>query len=141
MAGKMGVPEVVSVGALDMVNFGARDTVPPRFESRNLYIHNPSVTLMRTTPEESAALGRQIAQKLSAARGPVAFFIPLRGVSAISGEGGPLYDAAADDALFSALREHMSGNVEMHDVDAHINDPEFAQAMASRLEEFLVARP
>ena len=140
MAGKMGVPEVVSVGALDMVNFGARDTVPPRFESRNLYIHNPSVTLMRTTPEESAELGRQIAQKLSAARGPVAFFIPLRGVSAISGEGGPFYDAEADEALFSALREHMSAHVEMHEVDAHINDPEFAQAMAVRLDEFLVAR-
>ncbi len=140
MAGKMGVPEVVSVGALDMVNFGARDTVPPRFESRNLYIHNPSVTLMRTTPEESAELGRQIAQKLSAARGPVAFFIPLRGVSAISGEGGPFYDAAADEALFSALREHMSAHVEMHEVDAHINDPEFARAMAARLDEFLVAR-
>jgi len=140
LAGKMGVPEVVSVGALDMVNFGARDTVPPRFESRNLYIHNPSVTLMRTTPEESAELGRQIAQKLSAARGPVAFFIPLRGVSAISGEGGPFYDAAADEALFSALREHMSAHVEMHEVDAHINDPEFARAMAARLDEFLVAR-
>src|SRR5258708_20362098 len=140
MAGKMGVPEVVSVGALDMVNFGARDTVPPRFESRNLYIHNPSVTLMRTTPEESAELGRQIAQKLSAARGPVAFFIPLRGVSAISGEGGPFYDAAADEALFSALREHISGNPQVHQVDAHINDPEFAQAMAARLDEFLVAR-
>ena len=140
MAGKMGVPQVVSVGALDMVNFGARDTVPPQFESRNLYVHNPSVTLMRTTPKESAELGRQIAQKLSAARGPVAFYIPLRGVSAISGEGGPFHDAAADHALFGALRANMGGNVEMHEVDAHINDPEFAQAMAARLDEFLKVR-
>jgi uncharacterized protein (UPF0261 family) len=140
MAGKLGVPQVVSVGALDMVNFGARDTVPPQFESRNLYVHNPSVTLMRTTPEESAELGRQIARKLSAARGPVALYIPLRGVSAISGEGGPFYDRAADDALFGELRKHMGGNVEMHEVDAHINDPEFAHEMAARLDELMKVR-
>ncbi len=140
MAGKLGVPQVVSVGALDMVNFGARDTVPPQFESRNLYVHNPSVTLMRTTPAESAELGRQIAKKLSAARGPVALFIPLRGVSAISGEGGPFYDAAADKALFGALRENVGKNVEMHEVDAHINDPEFAHAMAARLDELMKVR-
>ncbi len=137
MAGKLGVPQVVSVGALDMVNFGARDTVPPQFESRNLYVHNASVTLMRTTPAESAELGRQIAKKLSAARGPVALFVPLRGVSAISGEGGPFYDAAADKALFGALRQNMGKNVEMHEVDAHINDPEFAQAMAAKLDEYM----
>jgi len=140
MAGKMGVPQVVSVGALDMVNFGARNTVPPQFESRNLYIHNPSVTLMRTTPDECAELGRQIAHKLSASRGPVAFFIPLRGVSAISGQGGPFYDPAADEALFGALRKNMAGSVEMHEIDAHINDPEFAGAMAARLDDFVVAR-
>src|ERR1700682_2428033 len=140
MAGKMGVPQVVSVGALDMVNFGARDTVPAQFESRNLYVHNPSVPLMRTTPEESAELGRQVARKLSAARGPVAFYIPLRGVSAISGEGGPFYDPAADQALFGSLRANMGGYVEMHEIDAHINDPEFAHAMAARLEELTVAR-
>jgi uncharacterized protein (UPF0261 family) len=140
MAGKLGVPQVVSVGALDMVNFGARDTVPPQFESRNLYVHNPSVTLMRTTPAESAELGRQIAKKLSAACGPVALFVPLRGVSAISGEGGPFYDAAADKALFGALRQNLGKNVEMHEVDAHINDPEFAQAMAAKLDEYMKVR-
>src|SRR6202165_5952969 len=140
MAGKLSVPQVVSVGALDMVNFGARDTVAPQFESRNLYVHNASVTLMRTTPDECAELGRQIALKLSAALGPVAFFIPLRGVSAISGEGGPFYDPAADEALFGALRKNMGSNVEMHEVDAQINDPEFAQAMAARLDELLKVR-
>ncbi len=137
MAGRLGVPQVVSLGALDMVNFGARDTVPPQFETRNLYIHNPSVTLMRTTPEESAELGRQIARKLSAARGPVALFIPLRGVSAISGEGGPFYDADADAALIGALRKNIGKNVEVHEVDAHINDPEFAKAMAAKLDEYM----
>ena len=141
MAGRLGVPQVVSLGALDMVNFGARDTVPPQFETRNLYIHNPSVTLMRTTPEESAELGRQIARKLSAARGPVALFIPLRGVSAISGEGGPFYDAAADAALIRALRENIGKNVEVHEIDAHINDPEFARAMAAKLDEYMKVRP
>jgi uncharacterized protein (UPF0261 family) len=140
MAGKLGVPQVVSVGALDMVNFGARDTVPPQFESRNLYVHNPSVTLMRTTPAESAELGRQIAKKLSAARGPVALFIPLRGVSAISGEGGPFYDPAADKALFGALRQNVGKNVEMHEVDANINDSKFAQAMAAKLDEYMKVR-
>jgi len=140
VAGKLGVPQVVSVGALDMVNFGARDTVPPQFESRNLYVHNPSVTLMRTTPDEAGELGRQIARKLSAARGPVALFVPLRGVSAISGEGGPFYDAAADKALFDALRENVGKNVEMHEVDAHVNDPEFAHAMAAKLDELMKVR-
>jgi uncharacterized protein (UPF0261 family) len=140
MAGKLSVPQVVSVGALDMVNFGARDTVPAQFESRNLYVHNPSVTLMRTTPAESAELGRQIARKLSAARGPVALFIPLRGVSAISGEGGPFFDAEADKALFGALRENVGKNVEVHELDAHINDPEFARAMAARLDELMKSK-
>ena len=140
MAGRLGVPQVVSLGALDMVNFGARDTVPAQFETRNLYIHNPSVTLMRTTPQEAAQLGRQIARKLSMARGPVALFIPLGGVSAISGMGGPFYDADADAALVNALRENLGKNVEVHEMDAHINDPEFATAMAAKLDEFMKGR-
>ena len=99
-AGRQGVPQVVSLGALDMVNFGARDTVPARFEDRNLYVHNPSITLMRTTPEECAELGRRIARKLSAATGPVALFVPLGGVSMIDAEGQPFHDPEADAALF-----------------------------------------
>ena len=137
VAGRNGLPEVVSLGALDMVNFGARDTVPPQFEGRNLYVHNPSVTLMRTTPEECAELGRIIAEKLSGARGPVALFVPLEGVSAIDIEGGPFYDRAADDALFQALRENLSPNVELHELNHNVNDPEFAVAMADRLVEYL----
>jgi uncharacterized protein (UPF0261 family) len=137
VAGRKGVPQVVSLGALDMVNFGARDTVPPEFETRNLYIHNPSVTLMRTTPEECAELGRLIAHKLADARGPVALFVPLKGVSAIDIEGGPFYDPAADEALFGALREHASDNVELHELEHNVNDPEFATQMADRLVEYL----
>jgi uncharacterized protein (UPF0261 family) len=136
-AGRLGVPQVVSLGALDMVNFGARDTVPPRFEGRNLYVHNPSVTLMRTTPEECAELGRRIARKLSAATGPVALFVPLKGVSMIDAEGQPFHDPEADEALFAALREHLGDNVELHELDCNVNDPEFATAMAEKLDEYV----
>ena len=137
VAGRKGVPQVVSLGALDMVNFGARDTVPLQFEDRNLYVHNPSVTLMRTTPEECAELGRIIARKLASATGQVALFIPLKGVSAIDIEGGPFYDRAADEALFAALRENLSQNVELHELDYNVNDPEFATALADKIVEYL----
>ena len=138
-AGEMGLPQVVSLGALDMVNFGPRETVPPRFDDRNLYIHNPTITLMRTTPEECAELGRRIARKLSAATGPTALFIPLKGVSMIATEGGPFHDAAADEALFSALREGLADNVELHELDVDVNDPAFADAMADRLHAMIPA--
>jgi uncharacterized protein (UPF0261 family) len=134
VAGRLGIPQVVSVGALDMVNFGARETVPERFAGRLLHVHNPQVTLMRTTPEECAELGRRIAAKLSAAQGPVALFLPLRGVSMISTEGGPFHDPAADAALFDAIREHVAPSVELHEMDVDINDPAFAAAMADRLD-------
>jgi uncharacterized protein (UPF0261 family) len=137
VAGRHGVPQVVSLGALDMVNFGARDTVPPQFEDRNLYVHNPSVTLMRTTPAECAELGRIIARKLSGAQGPVALFIPLNGVSAIDVDGAPFHDPDADRALFQALRDHVTENIELHELEHNINDPEFAQAMVDKLVEYL----
>ena len=136
-AGRLGLPQVVSVGALDMVNFGARATVPPEFEDRNLYVHNPSVTLMRTTPDESAELGRQIARKLSAATGPTALFLPLGGVSMIDAEGQPFHDPEADEALFAALRDGLGDNVELIEMDANVNDPEFAAAMADKLDEYM----
>jgi uncharacterized protein (UPF0261 family) len=137
-AGRAGVPQVVSLGALDMVNFGARDTVPPKFEDRNLYVHNPSVTLMRTTPEESAELGRRIARKLSRATGPVSLFVPLRGVSMIDADGQPFHDPEADAALFDALREGLAGSrVELIELDNNVNDEEFAMAMAEKLDVYL----
>jgi uncharacterized protein (UPF0261 family) len=136
-AGRAGVPQVVSLGALDMVNFGARDSVPPQFEDRNLYVHNPSVTLMRTTPEECAELGRRIAAKLSAATGPTALFIPLGGVSLIDAEGQPFYDAEADAALFAALRSGVADNVEVIEMDCNVNDEAFATAMAEKLDAML----
>jgi uncharacterized protein (UPF0261 family) len=137
VAGELGLPQVVSLGALDMVNFGPRETVPSQFEGRNIYVHNPTVTLMRTTPEECAELGRRIARKLSAAKGPTALFVPLKGVSMIATEGGPFHDAAADEALFAALREGLGENVELHELDLDVNDPAFADAMANRLHELI----
>jgi uncharacterized protein (UPF0261 family) len=136
-AGAAGVPQVVSLGALDMVNFGPRDTVPPQFEGRNLYVHNPTVTLMRTTPEECAELGRTIGRRLSGAQGPTVLFVPLKGVSMIAVEGQPFYDADADAALFAALRETLADSVEVHELDTDINDPEFAVAMADRLHALI----
>jgi uncharacterized protein (UPF0261 family) len=138
-AGAKGIPQVVSLGALDMVNFGARDTVPEQFEDRNLYVHNPEITLMRTTPEECAELGRRIARKLSAARGPVALFIPLGGVSMIDAEGQPFHDPEADAALFEALRADLADNVELVEMDCNINDEAFATAMAEKLDNYLTA--
>jgi uncharacterized protein (UPF0261 family) len=136
-AGRAGLPQVVSVGALDMVNFGARDTVPPTFENRNLYVHNPSVTLMRTTEGECAELGRRIAAKLTAATGPTVLFLPLRGVSAIDAEGQPFHDPRADRALFEALREGLEQRVEIIEMDCNINDAAFAEAMAAKLDQLL----
>jgi uncharacterized protein (UPF0261 family) len=103
-------------------------------------VHNPQVTLMRTTPEECAELGRRLAAKLSGAQGPVALFLPLRGVSMISTEGGPFHDPAADAALFDAIREHVAPSVELHELDVDINDPAFAAALADRLDTELKER-
>ncbi len=135
MAGAHGLPQVVSLGALDMVNFGPMDTVPPPFKDRLLYTHNATVTLMRTTPEENAELGRRIARKLNAARGPVILYIPLKGVSAIDVEGQPFYDPAADAALVAALRDTLDPRVRVREVETDINDPAFARAMADALHE------
>lgn len=136
-AAAAGLPQVVSVGALDMVNFGPRDTVPVQFADRLLYVHNPSVTLMRTTAAECGELGRRLATRLSGATAPVSLFLPLRGVSAIAVEGGPFHDPDADAALFDAIRTTVDrGVVEVVELDLDINDPAFAAAMVRRLDEY-----
>jgi len=140
-AARAGIPQVVSVGALDMCNWGAIDTVPERFRDRNLYRHNPQVTLMRTTPAENAELGRIIAGRLNAATGPVALFLPLRGVSMIDAEGMPFWSPEADAALFDGIRASLDRTVvELVELDLHVNDPAFADAMAGRLLAMLAAR-
>jgi uncharacterized protein (UPF0261 family) len=134
-AGELGLPQVVSLGALDMVNFGAVETVPAEFRERLLYKHNPTVTLMRTTPEECAELGRRIGRKLSAATGPLTLFVPLRGVSLIAVEGQVFFDPEADRALFDGLRETLAPGVDVRELDTDINDPAFAHAMVDTLHE------
>jgi uncharacterized protein (UPF0261 family) len=136
-AGELGLPQVVSLGALDMVNFGPVDTVPERFRDRLFYEHNPTVTLMRTTPEECAELGRRIAAKLNAARGPLTVFVPRSGVSLIATEGEVFHDPDADAALFGALRKHLDDRIDVRELDTDVNDPEFATAMADRLHEHI----
>ncbi len=134
-AGSLGLPQVVSLGALDMVNWGPLDTVPERFRGRNLYEHNASVTLMRTTRAECAELGRVIARKLNAARGPLTVFVPTAGVSMIDVPGAPFHDPAADAALISELKAGLRPDVDVVEMATDINDPAFARAMADRLDE------
>jgi uncharacterized protein (UPF0261 family) len=136
-AGLHGVPQVISLGALDMVNFGPAETVPEKFRGRRFYQHNPTVTLMRTTPDENDQLGKQIALKASAARGPTAVLVPLRGVSAIDAAGKPFWWPEADAALVQSLRHWMSPHVELVELDLHLNDPAFAQAAADTLLRLL----
>src|SRR5918993_702842 len=131
-AGQMGIPQVVSTGALDMANFYAPESVPAKFKDRIFYRHNANVTLMRTTPEENARIGADIARKLSAAKGPVAVLLPARGVSAIDREGQPFDDPIARKALHDAIQAGARG-IEVREIDRHINDPDFADAVAERL--------
>jgi uncharacterized protein (UPF0261 family) len=140
-AGAKGIPQVISVGALDMVNFGPPETTPERYTNRRFYRHNPTVTLMRTTPDEMAKLGEELARKASAATGPTAVMLPLRGVSAIDMEGKPFWWPEADAALFAAIRSGMKGNAELIERDEHINDPAFAGSCAAKLLEMLAAQP
>jgi uncharacterized protein (UPF0261 family) len=132
-AGLQGVPQVISLGALDMVNFGPPETVPEKFRGRRFYQHNPTITLMRTTPEENDRLGKEIAEKASAARGPTAVLVPLKGVSAIDKPGQPFWWPEADAALFQSLRQWMAPSVELVELDLHVNDPAFAETAANTL--------
>lgn len=137
-AGKNGIPQVVSVGALDMVNFGPMDTVPAQFKDRNLYKHNPTVTLMRTTADELKSIGHEIATRLADATGKTTLMLPLKGVSMIDVEGQPFYDAEADKVLFDTLRTELEGSdVEIAELDTDINDKEFAVAAAKKLISLL----
>jgi uncharacterized protein (UPF0261 family) len=131
------IPYVGSVGAVDMVNFGARETVPPQFEDRNLYVHNPQVTLMRTSPEENHRIGEWIASRLNLCDGPVRFLLPLGGVSAIDAPGMPFHDPQADEALFAAIRAtlHQTADRRLVELPHNINDPAFAAAVLQHFRE------
>lgn len=130
-AAKAGVPAVIAPGCLDMVNFGERASVPASFEGRTFYLHNPQVTLMRTTPEECRTLGRIIGEKISRYPAPSALLIPRRAISVISAPGQPFHDPEADEALFDSLRRHCT--LPVTEVDEEINSPVFARACAETL--------
>lgn len=137
-AAKKGIPQVVSVGALDMVNFGPINTVPEKFKGRKLYKHNPTVTLMRTTAEENKRLGEIIAEKLNNTKGPTALMLPLKGVSMIDVEGGPFYGPEEDKILFDILRKNIDrSKVELIEMNLDINHRDFALAAAKKLVELI----
>lgn len=137
-AGFMGIPQVVSVGALDMVNFGPFKTVPEEFKNRNLYKHNPTVTLMRTNVEENIKVGRKIVEKLNSATGPTVMMLPLNRVSMIDAPGQPFYGREEDEALFNELKIGLNRDVvELIELNNHINDQEFAEAAAQKLLDLM----
>ncbi|HLH73792.1 MAG TPA: Tm-1-like ATP-binding domain-containing protein [Chloroflexota bacterium] len=136
-AAKAGVPSVIAPGCLDMVNFWGPETVPEKYRGRNLYKWNPNVTLMRTTPEENAQLGRIIAEKANLSTGPVAVLIPLKGVSQLDSPGGAYWWPEADRALFDAIKQNLRKDIPLIELDYNINDPEFADHTASVLLEMM----
>lgn len=141
-AGQRGVPHLIVPGCVDMANFGGVATVPQRYRDagRLLYEWNPSVTLMRTNVEENRRMGEVFAEKANAARGPVAFLIPLRGVSILDGDGQPFCDREADQAMFEAIRTHLRPGIPYVELDYNINDPGFAAKAVELMLELLRQR-
>ena len=137
-AAKNNIPQVVSVGALDMCNFGPYDTVPEKFKNRNLYKHNPTVTLMRTTAEENELIGKKIAEKLNMSNGKTILMLPLKGVSGIDTENQPFYGAKEDKKLFDILKEFTNQDVvKIEEMNCNINDIEFAHRAAQNLIDLM----
>jgi uncharacterized protein (UPF0261 family) len=136
-AARSGIPAVIAPGCLDMVNFWAPETVPEKFKERLFYRHNPSVTLMRTTIEENDELGCILAEKINLSQGPVAVYLPLRGISVISAPGEPFHWPEADTALFEAIRTQLRNDIPVYEIDANINDTTFAQAICQGLIEMM----
>jgi uncharacterized protein (UPF0261 family) len=132
-AARRGTPAVIAPGCLDMVNFWEPDSIPEHLRNRRLYRHNAKQTLVRTTPDENTRLGEIISGKLNASIGPVAVYLPLRGISVISAPGKPYYWPEADRALFDSLKTHLRPGIPCHELDCHINDAAFARAMAEDL--------
>jgi len=138
VAGRLGIPQVVSLGALDLVTIGPPEPLPERFAGRPIYVHNDVLAATRTTPDEYREIGALVARKLNAATGPTVLYVPLRGLSMLTTEGQVFHDPEADEALFRTLRELVDrSRVELHEVDAEINDPQLALAMAERLHELV----
>lgn len=139
-AAHSGIPQIVVPGCIDMANFGGVETLPEMYRDRNLYVWNPTVTLMRTTPEENTQMGRIFAEKLNAAQGPVAVLIPLRGFSILDSPGERFWDPEADGAFISALRADLRSDILVEEHDLNINDKAFAERCAQVLLELLKKR-
>ncbi len=135
--GKAGLPAIVVPGCLDMVNFGERESVPDKFKDRTFYIHNPQVTLMRTSADECKELGKVIAKKINTYTAPVTVLIPQKGISVISQEGQPFYNPDADSALFNTIANELRNDIPLRLLDCDINNPKFATACAEALLENL----
>jgi len=134
-AARRGMPAVVTPACLDMVNFWAPETIPEKFQDRTFYQHNPNITLMRTTPDECRRLGEILAEKLNRSTGAVTVLVPLGGLSMIDAPGGPFWWPEADRALFDTLKENLRPDIRFVEIDANVNDPEFATSCAETLLE------
>jgi len=135
--GKTGIPHLIVPGCVDMVNFGPKDTIPDKYTGRLFYEWNPSVTLMRTTPQENAEMGRIFAEKANAAKGPVAFLIPLKGVSMLDSQGQPFWSPEADSAMFNAVKSNTRKDIRVVELDVNINDTVFANKAVEMLLEMI----
>jgi uncharacterized protein (UPF0261 family) len=138
-AARNGVPAIVTPACLDMVNFWAPETVPPKYQDRKFYQHNPNITLMRTTPDECRRLGEILAEKLNLSTGPVTVLIPLGGVSMIDAPGEPFWWPEANDALFATLKSNLRPDIPVIELDCNVNDPPFARRCAEVLLESIRA--
>ena len=132
-ASRVGIPQVIVPGCLDMVNFWAPDTVPEEYNDRKLYKWNPNITLMRTNVKENKLLGEIIATKANASNGPVSIFLPLRGVSILDSQGHEFWWPEADQALFDSIKANVAPNVLVREMDNNINDLVFAEAVTEQL--------
>jgi uncharacterized protein (UPF0261 family) len=136
-APKAGIPTVIAPGCVDMANFGAPATVPIRYAQRNLYCWNDNVTLMRTDVSENRVIGEMLAEAANEATGPVSVLLPLQGVSMLDSVGNPFWDPEANAACFTALKATLRPDIQVREIDANINDPEFADAAAAELLRLL----
>ncbi|MFC7439901.1 Tm-1-like ATP-binding domain-containing protein [Laceyella putida] len=136
-AAKWALPQVIAPGCLDMVNFWGMSTVPDKYRDRLLYCWNDNITLMRTTPEENAKLGRLLAEKANRSKGEVAIFLPLQGLSELDAPGREFWWPEADQALFDAIRQYARKDISIYELDCNINDAMFAQAVTSKLLDML----
>lgn len=141
-AGRNGIPHLIVPGCVDMANFGPTETIPDRLKTagRQFYEWNPAVTLMRTNVEENRKMGKAFAEKANAAKGPVAFLLPMKGVSILDGDGEMFCDREADQAMFSAIRENLRDDIPVVEFDANINDPEFSAKAVQMMLELIAAR-